>query len=329
MGIFNRNLPIRSALAGLLTLPVASVLAVSNQMIRDLAHAGFKTDHGIAQPIANFQKIGFILRDDASDNASGAQVNYHKIQGPTTLHFKWEASREAGPSENAFISVAADDGETQLETEIIHDMDSESQSGSFVKYLESDQTYLIQIGIVSSDETEEDDYTLTLYGFRQSYHRVFDPYTFYENPYLRDPILAGYPNEGIGLDGNGDPLTYIPFVPVPRHRTDPDNIPGPTLNRTTPLTPFNNFYGTGDALTKDPFTPFPSDGTLPDNPPGPTISRTTPITTLSTLDDAGDPLTREPGEMVQTVPSSSLPLLQLIASLSLLYGLKRRTERPE
>ena len=118
-------------------------------------------------------------------------------------------------------------------------------------------------------------------------------------------------------------------MPVPRHRTDPDKIPGPTLNQTTPLTPFNNFYGTGDALTKDPFTPFPSDGTLPDNPPGPTISRTTPITALSTLDDTGDPLTREPGEMVQTVPSSSLPLLQLIASLSLLYGLKRRTERRE
>ena len=156
MGIFNRNLPIRSALAGLLILPVASVLAVSNQMIRDLAHAGFKTDHGIAQPIANFQKIGFILRDDPSDNVSGAQVNYHKIQGPTTLHFRWGASRDAEASENAFIRIAAGDGETQLETQIIHDRDSENESGYFVKHLESDETYMIQVGIVSSDEAEED-----------------------------------------------------------------------------------------------------------------------------------------------------------------------------
>ena len=326
MSIFKGHLPICSALTGFLILPMTSVLAVSNQMIRDLAHAGFETDHGIVQPIKNFQKIGFLVSDDPSDNVSGAQVNYHKIQGPTTLHFRWEASRDAEASENAFIRIAAGDGETQLETQIIHDRDSENESGYFVKHLESDETYMIQVGIVSSDEAEED-YTLTLYGFRQSYHGVYDPYTFYENPYLRDPILTGYPNEGIGLDGNGDPLTYIPFVPVPRYRTSPDNIPGPTLTQTTPLTPFNNFYDTGDALTKDPFTLHPLGGEIPNNGPGPTISRNTPLTALTILNDNGDPLTREPKDAAHSVSSSSLPLLQLLVSLSLLYGLKRRTER--
>ena len=65
------------------------------------------------------------------------------------LHIRWEASRDANASENALIRIAAGDGETQLETEIIHDMDSENESGYIVKHLESDETYIKQIGIVS------------------------------------------------------------------------------------------------------------------------------------------------------------------------------------
>ena len=74
---------------------------------------------------------------------------FFKSRRPTTLHIRWESSRDAKASENALIRIAAGDGETQLETEIIHDMDSENESGYFVEHLESDETYIKQIGIVS------------------------------------------------------------------------------------------------------------------------------------------------------------------------------------
>ena len=60
-----------------------------------------------------------------------------------------EASRNTKASENALIRIAAGDGETQLETEIIHDIDSDNESGYFMKHLESDETYMKRIDIVS------------------------------------------------------------------------------------------------------------------------------------------------------------------------------------